>query len=876
MSAEMMMGRADGGRPVRGARASRSRRFAVLGLAFVFTAVLSACEEDNVLGNGGGASGDGNDPLVEIREPVDLASVAIGQTVYVEAHVSDRSGIEQVTFEGYAFRGDPELGTGERITRYEETVVDFPNFDVDTLPTDTIVKRNLAPVGEGSEVVSLIVTATDASGRVSADTVQVHLGGPSIAVVEPANGDTHRQTSGLTIQVSLADETAGLESARLLLTGIFDRNIDLGIVGTPTDTLISYTIPASDFTVTGDLVIRAQATNTNGITSTTSPAVVVEVVDASTPDSDAPQLTVSIDDPDMALRVDAPFNRVEQSDAIPLRIRATDESGIATVGADVLAILNGGADTARISYTQPVAPVTNPVTREILIRVSDLYEAASPGLANRIQWPDRFRLEISAFAEDQFGNLARDNTTLSGSLLAVAGRTVQLPEGGIIADAVVDTTRDLLMLSNFTRSRVEVLPLTGTTFASPISTGAQPWGLFIGNKYDALADNDRLLVANSGGTNISVVPLNTLQEDPTQRIQTPDVALWQVDMTLDEQANQRIEVSDPISFSDRPQFLAEANTGEVLYSTVPTPAAADGTIRVMESQPGWSSPEVRLLFPGGQPADPSDDNAMVIAHADHVEPVRGNLFDELLIVDHPMGFPGGAPLVYQGPADETAIESFFASTDVEVFAGSYVPSSVALQDTTYVAASSDGTWIGFGEGATGGEGRIILWNSLTGQSTDRQILDLIHNASERVTGIALNQDGSLGAARGDLGAYFFGPDLRLRGMSGALEPGGYGVAIHPLHDGTSPANSYESLSFVGTAESEILAISTFHFNERGVMPLKNRIAGPLRAVLPVSPPAGCPGQPECVVVRLFGVTQSEGAPQPDGVVVVDVREKDLQ
>ena len=44
------------------------------------------------------------------------------------------------------------------------------------------------------------------------------------------------------------------------------------------------------------------------------------------------------------------------------------------------------------------------------------------------------------------------------------------------------------------------------------------------------------------------------------------------------------------------QHLAQDAFGRLLYSTLPTAAAGDGTMRVADKQPGWQQAEVRLLL----------------------------------------------------------------------------------------------------------------------------------------------------------------------------------------------------------------------------------------------------------------------------------------
>lgn len=836
------------------------------------------------------AIADAQNPEVDIIVPAgpdvsgDTAAVATGATVRVEAQIRDASGIDEVRFVGYAFRGDPELGTDERVVRFEERVVDFPVQGVDTLPTDTLLRRDLVQVGDSSEIVLFVVTATDLFGNVSTDTVPVQVGGPSVAIVRPEGGQTHRQTADLTVRVAIADSASGVQSLSLILAGVIEEVIPIPLNGQPRNDTIDHIIPSAEFTTTGQLTIQARASNASGIFAMTPPTTVT-VVDDQEPDVTAPAVQLEVSPlPGLV----APLDRLEQEDTIYVTVGADDQGGVGVtqIGVYVDAGVNSGADTADYVLTHNLAtPRTNPDTT-FAIAVSDLYEIAAPGagLAETVSWPDSIDLHLEAYAIDAAGNDAyrqvpEGATASRGYLLAVAGETVRLPFGGIISDAAVDTTPndERLFLSNYTQNVVDVLDLRTNTFNS-VLVGAQPWGLFLDNS------GDTLMVANSGGTNISKVPLRVvpLREDGSARIFTPEVVLYDIEITLDEQLRETY-TGVAIGFSDRPQFLAQSRpNGEILYSTVPTPSAQDGTIRLLHRDPTWDDYDTDLLYPGGDPADEEQESHVVIADADTVVIASYPTADSIIIYDHVRGFQD-MEISGIGTPVEAAAEVQAQGGDATVFAGGYDPDGVGLQDTTFVAASGDRQWIAFGEGATAPVGRIILWNSSIGQSSTVQITDLIHNASEVVTGVGLNENGSLGVARGDFGVYYFNNDLRLQGIYAEdINPGGYGAALHPSHDATFDLSDPNSLSFVGTAERAIRVIDTNHFFARGDLPVKNPIVGPLRATLPIAgidnvglTCGGASPDPNCVVVRLFGVTSSGGG-LPDGVVVVRVREKDLQ
>jgi hypothetical protein len=203
---------------------------------------------------------------------------------------------------------------------------------------------------------------------------------------------------------------------------------------------------------------------------------------------------------------------------------------------------------------------------------------------------------------------------------------------------------------------------------------------------------------------------------------------------------------------------------------------------------------------------------------------------------------------------------------------------LALQDTTFVAASGDRQWVAFGEGGTGDEdtGRITLWNSNTATIHSRLLVaDLVNNASERVTGLDLNEDGSLGSASGNGASYFWSTDLRLQGSVTKTVPGGAGAVLHPSLPSFTPGmpSSEQTLAFVGQADYTVRILDTTHFTERGQIHIRDRVVGPLR----VGPPlptdngglgAACVGE-DCVVLKLYAVTDG------DGLVIVDVWRRDI-
>ncbi|HSG46930.1 MAG TPA: hypothetical protein VLA43_03845, partial [Longimicrobiales bacterium] len=198
-------------------------------------------------------------------------------------------------------------------------------------------------------------------------------------------------------------------------------------------------------------------------------------------------------------------------------------------------------------------------------------------------------------------------------------------------------------------------------------------------------------------------------------------------------------------------------------------------------------------------------------------------------------------------------------------------------------------------------------------SSDREVQDFLSNASEEVRGVAVNYDGSLVGARGDL-AYFFDTDLRLLGQGNIPFPeASKGIAFHPLHanfrSNTNLGGQYNPnvhLAFVPTGDRTIDILDTQRGGDPiGRVTIKDIINGPLKAILPFAEDnagrtcstipvldrnGGTVGQAvqiynggsftdpivpngitedSCVVVKLFATSTS------GGVVVIPVRKADI-
>ncbi len=889
---------------------------------------VAACDGPNQFSTGStGNLGSAAGPRVDIEVPRgdSLSAKPVGDSVMVRVRVRSSVGVNGVEFQGFALRGDPDLGTQVAVDRFEAKTVALGST------RDTVLTRYLMPTEESDAEQALIaVIATDADGAVQADTVSLILGGPDVQLLNLEEGQPIQSGLGLNLS-AIAQDPQGLRDVVFELSGVLDTTL-VRAFPAPTDSIrvdTTVSIPAG---ISGALDISVRARNSADIVGGDGP-VRASVVTGGAGDAVAPTTRLEV----------AALPKLELTDSLLVQVLGNDDaqgSGIIRAGYTVLAISNARQDTVVRSGSRDFQPArTGTVAAQFSVPVFNV---------DSLALPDTLIYEVTGYLIDQAGNCAAavssepqqlDCGNRGGSIVAtgrtgsrltrshVSGRTVALPSGGLIMDAAVDTARRNLFLSNLTRNRVELFRLDSESFGAPIGVGSEPWGLAF------TRDGDSLWVANSGGTNLSVIDLDREREVEDQRFLTPDVVIFDIELKEGETATTYSIYPLPAganpAFSDRPQFAAVDSFGNVIYSTKTTLIGDVGTARKAFFADGSERSEVKLFVEHAltSPAE----NFWAVAHIDSigasvVETQVGNITQfsaALTLYDHVPGFPdqvivGHADTRNGGLPTDAWVSLVQQGSDAYMVEGARwnVP-SLGFQDTTYVAGSGDGGWVAIGEGAQAPVARVLMYRArpdgATGLSGFIQVADLLTNPSEQVKGIGMNYDGTLTVVRGLQAAYFISPDLRLQGLTEIpLASSGAGAAIHPLHADfrtlENPGGSYRPdthLAFVGTGERTIDIIDTFKFLRIGRVAIRDVIVGPLKAILPfpednagfqcssidVTDQAGnfigqavqiyegedfnSPIVPNgvtedrCVVVKLFGTTSS------GGVVVVDVRKADI-
>jgi hypothetical protein len=444
------------------------------------------------------------------------------------------------------------------------------------------------------------------------------------------------------------------------------------------------------------------------------------------------------------------------------------------------------------------------------------------------------------------------------------GLTYALPPGSLGADIAVDTVRRTVFVSNINKNELEAWSYSSTLSPLPaVSVGAMPWGMTVDNS------GSLLLVANSGGTNISMVNLLSRKEDG--RVKTANEYVFDISYSIDASSGDfKYTVSPPIDYSDRPQYIAQSASGAIYYSTRPTSTASPGTLRRIDNfLDDRTEPKQIWQYASHL------TNKYVVINSDHVSVLKGanGAPDILTICDHTVGNEPSTTVCVSGNKVDSLVPQLRAApVNGNVIAVRDISvESLALPDTNFVAVGSDRRRVAFGEANTGGRaGRVLALFDPSGTpagserySAPIEVTDLTSNASDRVFGLAINGNSTNIAVHG-VETFFADSSLRLQGKYATFNSGA-GIAFHPLNIEEFTADSMARVAFVASGDFSIQVVDSYSYRLRGRIPLRTNLYGPLRAVLPT--PAEKAADPT-LAVKLFGLT-------PEGIVVIDVHRGDI-
>ncbi len=696
------------------------------------------------------------------------------------------------------------------------------------------------------QLITVRTSVADGAGNAASDAVSAIAFDPNVprlGLVQPQPNVIVGGTYSFDLAIA---DTTGLTKVgyRALATGFAKSDSTLFAVPYPKADTVSYAFTLTNALAAGaNITITPFAENRDGLRALGAPVTVR--VAAAGPDLLAPIVYQTV------------ASRLETPDSLDLTARDTD--GLVRILGFVAKDINGA----------------------VLYRSADTLAAPLQQVTRRkaFQAPISLRgrtMFITGYAIDAAGHTGYavpNGATVSVNADSLAkrdqvtyayGLTYALPAGSLGGDIAVDTSRSHVFVSNINKNQIEAFTYSTTLQSlAPIAVGAMPWGMILDNS------NSLLLVANSGGTNISKVSLVSRQE--TGRVKTANEYVFDVSYSKDETSGGfKYRVAPPIDYSDRPQYIAQSASGALYYSTRPTTTATPGTLRRIDNFLDARA-EPRQIWEYGTFLK----NHYVILNADAVDVIEGQngVSDKIVICEHTPGNSPNTATCVSSTVVETAIAALRAAPvngnvvaikDLDV-------ASLALPDTNFVAVGGDRRRVAFGEANTGNRaGRVLLVYDPTGTPADGaqysaplEVTDLTSNASDKVFGIDVNKNSANIGVHG-VETFFADSSLRLQGKFATFSTGA-GIAFHPLNVDENTADSTARVAFVASGDMSIQIVDSYSYRLRGRIPIRTNLYGPLRAVLPT--PAERASDPT-VVVKLFALT-------PEGLVVIDVRRGDI-
>ena len=513
--------------------------------------------------------------------------------------------------------------------------------------------------------------------------------------------------------------------------------------------------------------------------------------------------------------------RIEVTDSV--HVEADDPSGIGQLGYEVRSTPGGPIDdtqtfvsSGNLTFEPHTFRLNLPYTTFPTTAYVQVFAQNSNG--------------VRAYAKLASGADRVDTVTV------VAGVTRVLPFGGQVADALYHAGKDRLYLTNITRNQVEVFNLADSSFKAPVIVGSRPWGITAWPRNRSGTKGDTLLVANSGGTQISYIDLNAGASGSgleVFRYLLPNIVAFTVTTSTSATSGLPIRVRTKHEFSDRPQFIgatcfdaaARASTVNctntvLTYSTTPTPGQT-GPFSALNGSLRWED-----LTQGVTPAGHSDSTTSHFFYEQAVGQA-GARGDSLEIIRYDADGVNSVTLVPF--IDPITLQSTVVTID-----------KLAFRDTTFVRNSGNFQRSVFGEGGSVINSRAMMydvnrgfdpvfWWIDKGVSPPQDVTDFIANTSARLFGVAINFDGSLSAIRAD-SSYVLNPALRLMGIFNTTNTNA-GLDFHPENVGASSFPLNKRLAFAASSEPLIEIYDTNCYLRVGTIPIKDPIIGPITAAL---------------------------------------------
>ena len=787
-------------------------------------------------------------PSVTIVSPAQGAPLLIGDSIDIRSALSDNVALKRFTLKGFSVRGNPQLGATDTVVLYDSVQFIYTTVMTnDTLSRRMRANRTTTTAADVEVIFRAIVF--DVSGN--ADTAYLRqplVSGPKVTVVADSSAWPNKE---VTVNLTVMDSTPSISRYGYTATmsnGVVIRDTTIFVTGQQLLTSQTvFTVPANA-PIGGRITIVPRATDASGNIGSGNTVFIPIIAEPS--DNIPPTVYQAVP------------KRLEQGATI--RVDAHDPSSIRLIGYEMRTL----PDSVVIASGSVSRAVGTRRTNDTVSFIANYDRTMRGKTAYVISW-----------AEDSLGN--RGYSVPNGQLvslgdpmlakrdtaLLVWGVTYPLPAGSLGADIAVDTnaTRKRVFITDVRNGGIFVWEDSSATRTVPgfrpakISVGAFPWGMALDTS------GNKLFVANSGGTNIDVVDLNTLSDIRGARVQTPGTAVYDVAWSVNT-STQTLKYGNfqVITYSDRPQYIAQSANGNLYFSTRPTPAAPAGTLRRIDDPLG-PLPRLRQIwqYASGQ------NQKYTIFNADsvkiYVNTGPGN--DGIRICDSDVNTKVAYCSAIWVTAEQAMADPAITTHAVDVeLVNDIDVNSLSLPDTNFVASGIDGRRIAFGEGATGGRpGRVVTVLDTLGMAYNQavysralQIKDLVNNASDQIFGIAFNRKSNYLAIHG-AETFFADTALRLQGKFGTASRGA-GIAFNPGNDSKNSADAV-SQAFVASADSTVEVVDSYYFRLRQKLPLRTSLYGALRVWYNPNPGNG-------VILKMYGLTS-------EGLVVIDIRPEDL-
>jgi hypothetical protein len=761
--------------------------------AIAFALVVGACAD--ATGVLGGNTADTVPPSVHINP----STSAIDSVVAFSVDVKDNIGIKNIKV----------TVSGGLTFSYDTT---FTSASTEAVIPFSIVVPKSIPVG--TPVLVSAIALDGALNKSPTDSLRTTVGNvpPAEVVITDPKTNTVVIAGKSVVLTMNARSALKVKAVGFRTTGSF-VSADSTLYGTPLpdsviklDTLV---IPAT--ATIGPLTITPFVIDTLGQKTTGTPTIL------------SVQQLGSINSTPVVSMSHTP--RVEVNDTI--HVGATDQTGITTLGYEVRRSVNG-----TVEVKDSVATNGN-FTQQAKTFLMHLPYSTFPTT-----------IYIQAFARNS-NNIRAYAKTVGGAdkvdtVVVVSGTTKGLPNGGSIMDAIYHPRTDRIYLTNIQKNQVEVFNLADSSFKSAINVGSRPWGITPWPRDHNGNLGDTLLVANSGGTDISYVDLNTGSTGrEVSRYALPNIIAYTITTTKNPATGLLMQQRTKYDFSDRPQYLGAtcagvgSGCGDVIltYSTTPTGGQSEpfnnnnGTLR-------WENLRTHQSHFFFEQAE-----GQGVDRADTLEIVRydANGQDVNTLVPYKQWAKSGT--------DSTQV-----STVVKI-------SELGFRDTTYVRNSGNFRKAAFGEGGLANGTRAITFDASRGLSNQvilpngtvatvpiatedlglsraQDVSDFVANAFARVTGVAMNFDGSLVGVRAD-STYLLNPALRLQGILSTAASNS-GLDFHPGNSGPNSFPLSSRLVFAASSDPQIDIYDSYCYKLVTSVPIRDPIIGPIKASIRAS------------------------------------------